>query len=664
MYARPIMRLLALSTLVLSGCEVTDLVDSGPPDVAGISVSSPSTDIGTGATSQLAATATPAGADASVTWSSDDETRITVSAAGLATAALAPITPGTVRITATSVEDPTISGSVDLTIVCGPLTAAAVSNGGTLPEDTCYVAESPLSVIDGTLVIEPGVQISFGSAGSLSIGSNGRLNAMGTMAKGITLTSTDALGKWRGLRFDDSRSADNVLHYVTIENGGSSGWSGATQSAAALLLEGNSLVDLQQSTITGSASSGITLYAEAEMTFVENTLVANDVPAWMHPNTVRFLDAASAYDGNTDDVVRVGYGNTDVVSTAQTWPSVGIPLELQDRMFIEAPLTLDPGVRLEALAGVSLIVRGGGTLNAEGTAQDPIVFGSSEDIPGSWKGLQIQTQSTDNVFSYVVFENGGSDPWTGGGESVAMVYLDTGSKAVFENSTFRGSARYGLWVLAGGDIEGFEGNTFSDNARVMIVHPDRAGAISVNTQFVNNAEQRVRVTFGNNDGVESAQTWSALAVPYRVMDRTSVRAPLTIDAGAEVEFAQSAHLIVRDGGTLSAVGTVSDRITFRGSEALSAYWKGIEFQTASAANRLENVDLLHAGSNQWFGGTNSVGTLYVTSDGTAALENVTIALTGGYAAIIGSGGVLACTNVDDGGFQFWYYLGAGVQSTC
>jgi hypothetical protein len=658
--------ILVASTVVLSACAGADILGPGPIDrsVTGVSVAAPSTNVGIGATLQLSASVTPAGANAAVTWSSDDAARITVSSTGLATAALLPLTGDTVKITATSVEDPTINGSMDLTIVCGPLAASAVSSGGTLPEDTCYITESPLTVSTGTLFIEPGVEISFGPGGSLSIGSNGRLDAMGTMAKGILFTSTDPVGSWRGLRFDDSRSADNKLYYVAIENGGSSGWSGATQSASALLLEGNSLVDIQNSTISGSPSRGITLYADAEMSFVQNTLKENQVPAWLHPNTVRFLDAGTVFDSNIDEVVRVGYGNNDRVSTAQIWPSLGVPLELQDRMYIEAPLTLDPGIRLEALAGVSLIVRAGGTLNAQGTAQDTIVFGSSEDLPGSWKGLQIQTQSTDNVFSYVVFKNGGSDPWTGGGESVAMVYLDAGSKAVFQNSTFRGSAQYGLWVPAGGDITGFDGNTFSDNARAMIVHPNRAGAISANTQFVNNAEQRVRVTFGNNDGVETAQTWSALAVPYRVMDRTSVRAPLTIDAGAELEFAQSAHLIVRDNGTLNAVGTVGDPITFRGSQALSAYWKGIEFRTASAANRLENVNLLHAGSNQWFGGTDSVGTLYVTSDGTLTLEDVTIALTGGYAAIIASGGVLSCTNVDDGGFQFWYYLGAGVQPTC
>lgn len=654
---------LSLSTLVLAACGVTE---PGQPDVASVSVQGPTANIGIGASLQLSATVNPSGANTAVTWSSADETRVTISATGLATAALLPITSTTVTITATSVEDPTISGSIELTIVCGPLAAAAVSNGGTLPEDTCYSVENPLSVSDGTLVVEPGVEISFGPSGSLSIGSNGRLNAMGTSAKGIVFTSTDPSGSWRGVRFDGSRSADNVLHYVTIENAGSSGWSGATQSATALLLEGNSLVDIQNSIIRGSASRGITLYQDAEMTFVANTLEDNDVPAWLHPNTVHFLDTGSTYDGNADDVIRVGFGNADRVSTPQTWPAVGVPLELQDRMFIEAPLTLDPGIRLEALSGVDLYVRNDGTLTAEGTPTDPIVFSSAEDLRGAWKGLQIQTQSTDNVFSNVIFENGGSDAWTGGGDSRATVYLDAGSSAVFQNSTFRGSDHYALWVPAGGDITGFDANTFSDNARTIIVHPNRAGAISANTVFTANDEQFVRVTFGNNDAVETSQSWDALTVPWRVMDRTFVQAPLTIDAGAVVEFAQNAHLIVNEQGTLSAVGTAQDGIVFRGAEDLSAYWKGIEFGTLSAANRLEYADLSNAGSDGWFGGSDNVGTLYVNADGSAALDNVTFASTGGYAAVIAYQGILSCTNTDDGGFQYYVYEPGNdrAQPTC
>lgn len=641
-------------------------MDAGPPDVAGVSVVAPSTNIGTGASLQLSASVTPAGANASVTWSSDDEARVTVSAAGLATAELLPLSAGTVRITAASVEDPSITGSVDLTIVCGPLTATAVSSGGTLPEDTCYVVDNPLSVTSGTLVVESGVRLSFGSGGSLSIGTNGRLDAVGTMSKGIVLTSADPAGTWRGMRFASSASADNKLHWVTIENGGSSGWSGATQSASALLLEGNTLVDIRNSVIRGSVSRGVTLYAEAEMTFVDNTVTENAVPAWVHPNTVRFLGTTSAFDGNTDDVVRVGFGNSDRVSTAQTWPSIGVPLELQDRMFIEAPLTLTPGTELEALADVSLIVRNGGTLNAVGTMAERIVFRGSEIARGSWKGLQIQTQSNDNVFSYVDFEGGGSEAWTGGSESRAMVYLDAGSKAVFTNSAFRSSEYYALWVLAGGDIDGFANNLVEDNARAMHVHPNRAGQIEANNSFVDNDEQRVRVTFGNNDAVTTSQTWSALDIPYRVMDRTFIQAPLTIDPGAALEFAQGAHFIVNQLGSLTAVGTVDARITFGGIEALAGYWKGIEFGTLTAANQLRYVDFLHAGSAGWFGGSNSTGTLYVNADGSATLQDVTIGTTGGYAGVIANGGSLACTNVDDGGFMYYVYTpgGNGAQPAC
>ena len=283
--------LLAMLSLGLAPCGLTEPVDVGPPDVTGISVSSSTTTIGIGTTLQLTATVTPAGASQSVTWSSSDETRLTVSATGLASAALAPLVAGSVRVTATSALDATLSSFADLTIACGPLVSAAVTNGGTLAEDTCYVVESALTVSGGTLFVEPGVRISFGPSGSLSIRSDGRLNAVGTLDKEITFTSSDAAGSWRGIRFDDSRGADNILRYVMIENGGSDGWSGATQSASALLLEGNSLVDIQQSTIKGSASRGITLYADAEMTFKYNLVRDNDVPAWVHPNTAGYLDA-------------------------------------------------------------------------------------------------------------------------------------------------------------------------------------------------------------------------------------------------------------------------------------------------------------------------------------------------------------------------------------
>ena len=62
---------------------------------------------------KLEVTATPAGADASVTWTSSDETVAKVDAA---TGAITPVKQGTVTITATSVAKPAISASIQVEI--------------------------------------------------------------------------------------------------------------------------------------------------------------------------------------------------------------------------------------------------------------------------------------------------------------------------------------------------------------------------------------------------------------------------------------------------------------------------------------------------------------------------------------------------------------------
>lgn len=649
--------------IALGGCgETVGPVGPGDPDldVASVSVSAPSDEVEEGATLQLTALVLPFGVSQDVSWATSDATTAVVSATGLVT----PVSLGDVTLTATSTEDASFSGSIDITVTCRNLVQAMVADGGTVAGDVCYQALSPLSVNDGTLNVEPGARISFGPNSSLSIASAGRLSAIGTPDNPVTFTSLDPAGLWRGIRFDGSASADNRLESVVLENGGSDGWSGATSSTSALYLVGNTRVDVVASEISGSGGTGITVQQDVVLSFATNSVADNAIAAWVHPNAVRSIAADNVFDGNDDNVVRVAFGNNDGVRVAQTWLPAGVPYEVQTRMFVDEPLTLDPGVELTFKADVSMIVRNGGSLRAEGTVDAPILFSGTEDLPGFWKGLQITTVSTDNVFDRVVFENGGSEEWTGGGESRAMVYLTSNSKAVFTNSTFRGSGYYALWVPAGGDIAGFSGNVFDDNARTIIVHPNRAGAIEVDNSFVGNGEQVVRVSFGNNDAVGDAQTWGALEVPWRVTVRTFVGAALAIDPGTVLEFAQDASLIVNNEGSLNAEGTAQLPIVFRGQQALSSYWKGLEFDTVSPENRLSNVQFLHAGSQAWFGGSNSTSTVWVTGDGLLELSDVTFALTGGYAMIVSNNGAVTCSNVDDGGFMYYDGATASASAIC
>lgn len=648
-------------TLGLSGCDSGGTTGPETPSVTGVVVNASSTTVDVGATLQLQASVQPPGVSQAVSWASSDAARATVNGSGLVTG----VQPGAVMITATSTAAPSHSATAQLTVIgCTTLAPADVLNGATLPANSCYRAESPLSVSGGTLAIGAGTRIEFGPNAYLTIGSGGRLNAVGTAGERIRFTSVDAAGSWRGINFDGSRSAENALHYVDVENAGSTGWSGAAYSRSAVLLQSQALVDIQNTTITGSGGQGITLYDGSEMTFQNNTLSNNAIAAWVHPDAAQYIGGNTTFSGNTENNVRVVFGNTDRVTSAATWPELTVPYRMMSRMFVEAPLTLAPGVTLEFVADGSMIVQNGGSLKAIGETEKNITFRSTEKDVVYWKGLQILTASADNVFEHVTFENGGSQAWTGAPDSRAMVYLQGNSKALFTFSRFIGSAHYGLWVPAGGDITGFNGNEFVDNARVMIIHPNRVGGMTVQNKFSDNAEARVRVTFGNTDVVTMAQTWRALSSPYLLMDRTFVRAPLTIEAGAMFEFAQNANLVVTDEGSLRAEGEAGKRITFSGFEDLTGYWKGIQYNTVSASNVLAYVDISNAGSQAWFGGANSQSSVHVTANGSLALSNATFAKTTGYAVIVSGGGSLSCSNVNHGGFMYYYTSIPGAVGAC
>jgi hypothetical protein len=541
---------------------------------------------------------------------------------------------------------------------CAPLAQVDIVNGATLPEDTCYLVEGSLSVDGGELVIRPGVLISFGDRGVLTINSGGQLNAQGTAEKPITFTSVDAAGSWRGIHFNASASASNMLHNVTIENGGSAPWTGDTRSRAALYLSGNTVIDIQHSTISGSGGQAIHVHEGVVMTFEGNTLEGNAVAAWVHPDTAGFISGDTVFAGNAANVVRVVFGNNDAVTTAQTWQA-GVPFEIQDRFFIRAPLTLEPGAHITMRADTEIRVIDGGSITADGTAEAPIVFTSAEDLPGYWKGLLVGTQAVANRFNHTTFENGGSLEWTGGTATASMVRLDGNSKTVFTNSTFRGSGNYGLWVPEGGDISGFEGNTFTGNSRAMYVHPNRAGAIAANNSFAGNANDRVWVSTGNNDTVTTAQTWQNFGTPFYLTTRVWVNASLSIAAGTVVEFAQNASLEVssREAGSLRGAGTADAPVIFRGGEDLPGYWKGIAIGTASADNLLEHVVIRNAGSQDWFGGGNAASAIYIIN-GSAALDNVTFESTNGFAIIVLGDGSISCSTVDLGGLGYWDQTGS------
>ena len=111
--------------LALSSATDFTLVEAAPVSVESISVSSAGslTSIAEGVTLQLTATVLPANADVlTVSWSTSDQTKATVSETGLVTAVAA----GSVDITATSTADATKFGTFSLTVTPPPASLQGV----------------------------------------------------------------------------------------------------------------------------------------------------------------------------------------------------------------------------------------------------------------------------------------------------------------------------------------------------------------------------------------------------------------------------------------------------------------------------------------------------------------------------------------------------------
>lgn len=507
---------------------------------------------------------------------------------------------------------------------------ADLAGGKILPAGTCYLVKTDLSVADGTLVAEKGVQLFFSTNIGLSVTANGRLKINGTAAAPVLFTGADAAVKWKGVRVDGSQGVDNNWAFFEIVNAGSEKWTGAAYSDAALYFTGSAGVVADHLTVRGSVSHGIMMFENVTNTFTNLTLAGNLTPAYVHPQVVDQLPASTTFESNTNPYVRVVFGNNDAVAGAHTWPA--FTYKMEDRSFINGNLTLAPGATLKFTQNASLSVNLGATLTAEGTAAGPITFTRADT--GLWKGIEIESGTAGAPgasFAFCVIEYAASENWSGNAESKAALYLEANSAARITDSTFRNNDRYAVWASERAALPGFARNTFTDNARVMLLHPDRVGELGAGNTFTGNTVNGIHLVFGNNDGVTAPATWKNQAVPFLVRDRFFVRAALQLDPGITFQLAQDVGIIVQMAGSLSANGTAAQQITFEGQSAdVTGFWQGLRFESNLPANNLTYTTVRHAGSTQWTGDAESDAALYVAGNAQLNLTNATVGPNGGH----------------------------------
>ncbi|RUA28888.1 MAG: hypothetical protein DSY77_15635 [Bacteroidetes bacterium] len=256
-------------------------------------------------------------------------------------------------------------------------------------------------------------------------------------------------------------------------------------------------------------------------------------------------------------------------------------------------LTIEPGVTIEFVNATRLELDG--RIVAVGTAEDSIKFTGVEKVKGFWDGITVFSDENQNILEYAVVEFGGGEA-RGFGLPKTNIGVDGGYRLRIKNSTIRESDGYGVY-FDGGTVQEFSNNHFEGNnlsplsiTAMEVAKLDNASTYTGNNRFI---EIQGSGLTGTTETV-----WPVIndGTPYRVMGNLNIDGGLSIQAGATFEFTSGTRMEIDYDGYVKALGTESDKITFKGSEESVGFWLGVTVFSNNLNNQFDHCVFAHGGS--------------------------------------------------------------------
>ena len=447
--------------------------------------------------------------------------------------------------------------------------------------------------ITSAFTIEPGVVIEFQNNAGLGIYDAGTITAVGTSADPIIFRGTSQTqGFWRGVHLE-TRSVLNNLEHLTIQDAGSN-YVYCCNEPATLFLK-NAQLSMTNVSIANGAALGIYMGAGTEFASYSGNSITSHTGAPISAELASLGDLdglGSSYTGNDESYIEVRATN---VAEETELVKVDVPYRLEGSVLdVTEPLTIGPGVELIIEENGGIGVYDSGTLTLNGTDSEPIVIRGVDPVAGYWRGIHIETVGLANKFTYANISDAGSN-YVYCCNDAATVFLK-GGRLEMTNTTLSNGDAYGLFANAGAELANYSTNVITTHSDApLYLAAERAGELDgMDSDYSGNSIGFVDISDSN---VSEASDWPSNNIPYRIDSVLDITQPLSLAAGSEVVFLENGGLGIYDSGSINALGTASERIVFRGDQAVAGYWRGIHIETNSLANSLSNVDINHAGSN-------------------------------------------------------------------
>ena len=332
-----------------------------------------------------------------------------------------------------------------------------------------YIVTGDISVYgdpEPTLTIEPGLVLKFADTAALIVGSyssslKGILNAQGTAASPIVFTSINSGLNWNGIYINNHPSVESVLDYVTVENVSNSHvaifviQSSPTISnsiiqnnnGTGIYIKNSSFPIITNTTIANNTLDGIYLLGSSATASISNTSFENNgsYSISMEAASAGNLGPGNTASGNGTDGIEL---RGSIISSDMTLSNASIPYIATEDISVygnpEPILTIEPGVTIKFAGAYDLKIGNAssekGTLIAQGTSSDPIVFTSTDSNSNNWSGIRFYYHpETESVLDHVTVEYAGRNS-TGKG-----IYINN-SSPIISNSIIRYSEGYGIYT--------------------------------------------------------------------------------------------------------------------------------------------------------------------------------------------------------------------------
>lgn len=311
-----------------------------------------------------------------------------------------------------------------------------------------------------------------------------------------------------------------------------------------------------------------------------------------------------------------------------TWTKAGSPYTVVNNVTVRAgaKLTIQPGVTVIVSnpQGFAIPLAVQGTLIAQGTAAEPILFTGGTKTPGSWGGLIVgnsEQQPAQITLDYVTIEYGVMVGLTNRGNLELQAAV-----ANIDHSTFRFGGSHGLSATYATNLT-LRNSSFVSNERSAVLFTSGLAPDPVFSNLTASGNKEYDAVLYDSVDIDKPHRLEKMGLPY-IFYASSVESTgeLIVDPGVEIRVVTGFYIH----GSIKAIGTPAEPILITGVNKTPGGWWGMNVSGGmqGVANVwLDYVTVEYGGSdNSDYGGNLIVATANVTVTNTTLRNSSTYGL--------------------------------------